>query len=132
VQADTTPEARPLLRVALSVPAGRDYLALARLTAVQVAGLLDLAMSRLFDLRLAVDEACSLLLDAPVARCLELRFEQQPGQLRVTVRGALPQGRLEPDDIGWTVLRALVGDVRMETAGATATLTLIEPLPGRA
>lgn len=118
------------LMAALVVPADKDYLALARLTAMHVAVLVGLTVGKVTDFRLAVDEACSLLLRAPaVPGELELSFERLPSRLRVTVRGPAPIGGLEPEDIGWHMMRALVGDARMETVGETATLTLIEPLP---
>lgn len=124
-------DGRPRLLAALAVPADADYLALARVTAMHVGALLGLTVGRIADFRLAVDEACSLLLRASaMPGALELSFEQCIEELRVTVRGPAPSRRPEPDDVGWLMMRALVGDARMETAGGTATLTLIEPLPG--
>ncbi|HTJ70100.1 MAG TPA: hypothetical protein VL551_21365 [Actinospica sp.] len=129
----------PFRMAVLAVPADRDYLALARLAAIEVADLLGLRVDRITDLRLAVDEACSLLLSAAAdvpgmaagdaARGLELRFERCPDHLRVTVRGPRPRARPEPDDLGWLILQALVGGVHMDTSGEVATLTLTEPLP---
>jgi hypothetical protein len=130
---------------ALVMPADKDYLALARLAAMHVAGLLGLPIGRVTDLRLAVNEACVLLLGAPASvldghldghgaggqRELALSFEQGPGQLRITVRGPAPACRPDPEDIGWLVLQALVDEVRLETVGATATLTLSDSLPAR-
>jgi serine/threonine-protein kinase RsbW len=134
-------DGEPFRMAVLSVPADRDYLALARLAAMQVAGLLGLSVGRLTDLRLAVSEACSLLLSAVPAQAaardagdaagngLELRFERCLDHLRVTVCGPAPRERPESDGLGWLLLEALVGDVRMETKGGKATLTLTEPLP---
>src|SRR5579863_5214028 len=63
----------------LSFAADRDHLALARMTAMHVAGLAGLPIGKVTDIRLAVDEACSLFLgeakSAPGAM-LTLRFEQ--------------------------------------------------------
>jgi serine/threonine-protein kinase RsbW len=139
---------------ALAVPADEDYLALARQTTMHVAGMLGLTIARLSDLRLAVNEACALLLgppasaSAPVATsgsgpasapapasgstaavALELCFERRPGQLLVTVRGPAPVSRPDPGEMGWLMLQALVGEVRWETSGGTATVTLVEPVP---
>jgi anti-sigma regulatory factor (Ser/Thr protein kinase) len=123
---------RPRLMASLAVPADADYLAIARVTAMHVGALLGLTVGRIADFRLAVDEACSLLLRAAaVPGALELSFERCLDELRVTVRGPAPGDGPEPDDVGWLMMRALVGDARMETSGGTATLTLIEPLPGR-
>jgi anti-sigma regulatory factor (Ser/Thr protein kinase) len=138
--ARATPDGRPFRMAALAVPADKDYLALARLTAMHVAGMLGLAVGRLTDLRLAVNEACALLLRSSTAEThgrataaegdqLELRFERCPGELRVLVSGPAPHGDSDPDEIGWLLLRALVGDVRMDRRDGTATVTLTEPLP---
>lgn len=121
----------PFRMAEIAVPAHEDYLALARLAMMQVAGLLGLPVQRLTDLRLAVNEACALLLGGPAQGTLYLRFERCAGELRVTVRGPAPAARPEPEEIGWLMLRALLGDVRMETVGGQATLTLVEPLPAR-
>lgn len=120
--------ARPLRMAHLLVPADEDYLALARLTTMQVAGLLGLPTGRLTDLRLAVNEACALLLSGPVGAVLELCFERRSGELRITVRGPAPTVPPDPAGIGWMMLRALVGGVCMESAAGTATLTLTQPL----
>ena len=142
-------DGRPFRMAALVMPADKDYLALARLAAMHVAGMLDLPVGRVGDLRLAVHEACALLLSAPAkvpdaagqhaaaGDALELSFDRCPGQLRVSVRGPAPAHRPDPEDIGWLVLQALVDEVRLETADvtatgpATATVTLIASLPER-
>jgi serine/threonine-protein kinase RsbW len=135
----------PFRMAALVMPADKDYLALARLAAMHVAGMLDLPIGRVGDLRLAVHEACALLLSTPAKapdrrnataeNALELSFDRCPGELRVNVRGPAPAHRPDPEDIGWLVLQALVDEVRLETthvtatATATATVTLIASLP---
>jgi hypothetical protein len=121
---------------------------------MHVAAVLGLPVGRLTDLRLAVNEACALLLRSGAAETqagdeaapraggdggvgvggetgtmLELRFERCPGELRVLVSGPAPRHGSNPDEIGWILLRALVGDVRMDVLGGTATVTLTEPLP---
>ncbi|HEX4792005.1 MAG TPA: ATP-binding protein [Actinospica sp.] len=145
LSADHVPlDGGPFRLAALAVPADKDYLALARLTAMHVAAMLGLTVGRLTDLRLAVNEACVLLLHADLAAThdraasvtgaadetmIELRFERHPGELRVLVTGPAPQRGSDPDEVGWLLLRALVGDVRMDMQGETATVTLTEPLP---
>ena len=134
-------DGKPVRMTALAMPADKDYLALARLATIHVAGLLDLPVGRVADLRLAVNEACALLLTAPAKviagqdasdeGALELSFDRCPGQLRVNVRGPAPAYWPEPEDLGWLVLQALVDDVRIETVDKTATVTLIASLPAR-
>jgi serine/threonine-protein kinase RsbW len=119
------------------MPADKDYLALARTSTMQIAALLDLSMSRVTDLRLAVDEACtSFLVAAGEAGApsgdvgnLELYYDRYPEQLHVTVCGNASAGWPTRDELGWEMLRALVGEVRAEIVAGTGVLTLIEPLP---
>jgi serine/threonine-protein kinase RsbW len=124
----------------LSFPADKNYLALARTTAMHVAGLLDLPLSRVTDLRLAVDEACAVFLTAPhsagavadrpagAPTVLELRYDLYPGRLCVSVRAPVPASWPEADELGWTMLQALVSEVRTEVADGIGTLVLVEQL----
>lgn len=121
---------------ALAVPAAAPHVALVRLAALHVAGLVGLDVGRAADLRLAVAEACGQFLQAvpsgsPAARraAVEIRFERERGSLRVTLRGPVPPGWPEPEGLGWLLLSALVGDLRWAQAGGVGTLTLVERLP---
>jgi serine/threonine-protein kinase RsbW len=118
---------------ALRFPADKDYLALARTTAMHIAGLLDLPLGRVTDLRLAVDEACTAFLTAgraTAADVLDLRYDLLPEALRVSVRGPVPARWPETvDELGWTMLRALVAEVRTEIDDGIGTLILMAELP---
>ena len=116
--------------------ADKSYLSLARMTAMHVAGLLGLPLGRVTDLRLAVDEACALFLTAPAPAApgegpgqLQLRFDQEGGTLRIRVSGPAPVRPPDADDLGWTMLCALVGEPRWESYDGIGTLTLLEPIP---
>ena len=138
--------AEPQRLAVLTFAADKDYLALARMTAMHVAGLLGLPIGRVTDLRLAVDEACSVFLAGPSgpsapllapgrqsAATLTLRFERIAEDLRIAVSGPAPLRRPDEDDLGWTMLCALVGEPRWEARDGLGTLTLTEPIPtGRA
>ena len=133
------PRARtPELLAELTLPADADSLGLVRLAAMHVAGLLGVPVSRLAELRLAVNEACALLFHAPPVAAAErvaapsavsLRFERESSHLCIRARGAAPYRGPAPGEIGWVLLQALVEDIRMETVGGITTLTLREPLP---
>jgi serine/threonine-protein kinase RsbW len=141
------PRPAPRLLAALSFAADKDYLGLARMMATHVAGLLDYPLSRVADLRLAVDEACALFLGPGVAEAgpppgpagpaadaaarigLSLLFESVAGTLRITVSGPVPRRRPPLDGLGWSLLCALVGEPRWEVLDRIGTLTLTEPLP---
>jgi serine/threonine-protein kinase RsbW len=126
---------------ALSIPMDEDFLTLARMIAAHVGGLLGLSADRTADLRLAVDEACTLLLAQPAAPeaaanatvapgGLELDFVRDDAQLRVTVCGPA-RSRPDQEDVGWYLLQALVADVHADYGRGRATVTLVEPVPGR-
>ena len=71
-------------RVEIRVPADVGYVSTLRLTAASLAARCELTIDEIEDLRLAVDEACSLLL--PHARpgsMLDVRFEVAAGRLAV-------------------------------------------------
>jgi serine/threonine-protein kinase RsbW len=129
----------PFARLAkLTIPADKHFIALARLTTIHVAGLLELPIHRLTDLRLAVGEACGVLLTAPPPGdaapagprgSLELICDKFPDRLRIAVRGPAPGRWPEDEDIGWVLMRALVRDITVSRDGGFGTLTLTEPLP---
>ena len=101
-------------RVELRVPADPAYLAVLRTACAGLAARLDLTLDEIEDLRIAVDEACSLLLvGAPVGDDdpgLVAVFDLADSALDIRVSG--PARRL-PDrtSFAWSVLEALVGEV---------------------
>lgn len=131
----------PRLLATLCFSADQDFLALARSTTKHVAGLLGFPLGRITDLRLAVDEACSLFLadgtrtgtaggGGGAAGGLALVFADAGGELRITVTGKAPGGRRpDPDGLAWTLLCALVGEPGWDDEDGVGTLTLREPIP---
>ncbi|GAA3591789.1 hypothetical protein [Kineosporia sp. NBRC 101731] len=101
--------------VDLRVPADPAYLAMIRTATAGLATRLDLTLDEIEDLRIAVDEACSLLLQgrAHPDRAIHAEFEVGPpgsGTLSILITGPvsqLPEGR----GYAWAVLQALAGDV---------------------
>src|SRR3978361_1874848 len=97
----------------MRVPADAAYVATLRMTAAGLAARCDLTVDDIEDLRLAVDEACALLLPhASVSAILDARFEVGVGFLRVHTSVATSEPT-EPDRDGfaWTVLGALATSV---------------------
>lgn len=99
--------------VELKVPADPAYLAVIRTATAGLAARLDLTLDEIEDLRIAVDEACALLLERRVhpGRDLRASFAVGPGTLEVAISGptaALP----ERSSFAWSVLEALVGEVQ--------------------
>ena len=112
--------------VELRVPASGAYLAVLRTAAAGLAARLDFTIDDIEDLRLAVDEACALLLPlaTPGAR-IDCRFDLQPHQFQVAV--SVPSATTDPpprDTFAWIVLTALAGEVDSSISDGHVTLTL--------
>ncbi len=121
--------------VELRVPADPAYLAVVRTAAAGLAARLDLTLDEIEDLRIAVDEACALLLDhrSHPGRSLVATFTIRPAGLDVRVSGPatlLP----ERTSFAWAVLEALVGGVETGTEdtpdGVGAWIRLSHDLAG--
>jgi len=112
--------------VELRVPADSAYVAVLRSVAAGLAARCDLTLDEIEDLRIAVDEACALLLPlaAPGAD-LSTTFTLSSGQLAISTRVSSHNGaELSREGFGWTVLKALATDVDVTTAEHTTSITL--------
>jgi serine/threonine-protein kinase RsbW len=112
--------------VELRVPASGAYVSVLRTAAAGLAARLDFTIDDIEDLRIAVDEACAVLLPLadPDAR-LTARFDLEPGRLQVAV--SVPSDATEPPNrntFAWTVLTALAGEVDASVGDGHVTLTL--------
>lgn len=103
--------------VELRVPADPAYLAVLRTATAGLAARLDLTLDEIEDLRIAVDEACALLLDhrSHPGEEVNASFTIHPGMLEVVMSGPTPT-LPERTSFAWTVLEALVG--RVETGAS--------------
>jgi serine/threonine-protein kinase RsbW len=126
--------------VVLSVPAHRDYVVIIRSAVAQLAGCFGYTLREISDLRLAVNEACALLVAGRfgggsgglaglggagvLGGIIECRAEVRGDVLRVTVSAAA--GTLAPDidGIGWTMLTALVDTLAWAQDGVMARVDL--------
>lgn len=95
-------------QVELSVPAEPAYVAIVRTATAGLAARVDLTLDRIEDLRIAVDEACALLVsDATAGAALNCTFTLDDHALQVEVAG--PPHPLPPaTSFAWAVLSALV------------------------
>jgi serine/threonine-protein kinase RsbW len=115
--------------VEVRIPADVVYVSTLRLTAASLGARCDLTIDDIEDLRLAVDEACALLLPhAAAGSTLDARFELAEGKLAVDT-SVLTTDSAEPDRDGfaWTVLGALASsvDVRRDADRLTITVTKV-------
>ena len=99
--------------VTVKIPATGAYLAVLRTATAGLAARLDFTLDEIEDLRMAVDEACALLLASAIAGTdLICAFELDGDGLRIAVTVASRDGVLpRRDTFAWTVLTALAGDV---------------------
>jgi serine/threonine-protein kinase RsbW len=99
--------------VVVSVPARPEFMQLLRAAVGSLAARVDFTYEAIDDLRIAVDEACAMLLSQAVPGAdLECEFSLQDASMRVSVSVLTLDGQ-EPsrDTFAWTVLSALAGDV---------------------
>jgi serine/threonine-protein kinase RsbW len=90
-----------------------------------LAARLDFTLDEIEDLRIAVDEACAMLLPAAVPGAeLDVEYELSPDALRVSVTVLTLDG-VQParDTFAWTVLSALAGNVEA-SAGPDNRITV--------
>ena len=125
----TTPDARPDGDVVeVRVPADVAYVATLRLTAASLAARCDLTIDDIEDLRLAVDEACALLLPhASADSVLDARFQLASGRLVVATSVEAPDSSDASPDRGgfaWSVLSALASDVEVTGENGRLLITV--------
>ena len=115
--------------VELLLPADPAYLGVVRTACAGLGARLDLTLDEIEDLRIAVDEACTLVL--PAARStpdatvrLRATFSVTADTLAVRVQGPNPALPVETS-YAWAVLEALAGDVSsgVEAGGSWISLS---------
>jgi serine/threonine-protein kinase RsbW len=112
--------------VTLAVPATTGYVGLVRSLAAGLAARLDLDLDHVEDLRLAVSEACAVLLPLaePGAR-LEVSMLVGADGLAVDLATATAAGHvLAEDSFAWTVLAALADGVDSGVSGGVASIRI--------
>ena len=99
--------------VEIRLPADSAFLSVLRTATAGLAARLDFTLDEIEDLRIAVDEACAMLLPYAIETAqLLCRFQLTPDTLSVTVTLPTTRGQLpERDTFSWTVLSALAGEV---------------------
>jgi serine/threonine-protein kinase RsbW len=112
--------------VSLRLPADTSYLSVLRTATAALAARMDFTLDDIEDLRIAVDEACAILL--PQARGgSDLGCEAWLGQGTITVRVTVESDRPStPPENGfaWRVLTALTSTVAADLDGDRLSLTL--------
>jgi serine/threonine-protein kinase RsbW len=99
--------------VQVKMPADSAYLSVLRTATAGLAARLDFTVDEIEDLRIAIDEACAMLLAQAIPGTdLECVFELGADQVTITVSVTAAQARIPAKDtFAWTVLSALAGSV---------------------
>jgi serine/threonine-protein kinase RsbW len=119
--------------VAITLPASSAYLTVLRTATAGLAARLDFTIDEIEDLRIAVDEACAMLLPQALPGAdISCEFALEGDAMTVTVSVLTIDGE-EPsrDTFAWTVLTALAGDVSSGSdADNRVTITLCKHRSG--
>lgn len=121
--------------VVLTLPSTSAYLSVLRTATAGLAARLDFTLDEIEDLRIAVDEACAMLLSGPVEGAeLTCRFELSGDQINVSITMPTRGERLPSrETFAWTVLSALAGQVDARGNGdGTVTISLLKRKDGAA
>ena len=99
--------------VTIRMPAESAYLSVLRTATAGLAARLDFTLDEIEDLRIAIDEACAMLLAQAIPGTdLECGFELDADQVTITVSVTAAQPQMPArDTFAWTVLSALAGSV---------------------
>lgn len=120
--------------VLLTVPADGGYLGVLRTATAGLAARLHFALDEIEDLRIAVDEACAMLL-AVAVRDAELSCRFSVTDDALTVRVSVPvvrNARLPSESsFAWKVLTALTTSATSSIADGQASIALLTRRAGR-
>ncbi len=99
--------------VTVSMPAEGAYLSVLRTATAGLAARLDFTLDEIEDLRIAVDEACAMLLSQAIPGTnLECAFDLGAEEMMITVSVIAAEPQIPArDTFAWTVLSALAGTV---------------------
>jgi serine/threonine-protein kinase RsbW len=105
-----------LAAVEIRLTAGSEYLSTVRAVAADLALQQDMTLDEVDDLRLAVDEACSMLVPLAIpGAVLRCRFSLAEEEIRVHCSVPSRNGGLPPmDGFPWQVLVTLTDDARCD------------------
>ena len=102
--------------VTVRMPADGAYLSVLRTATAGLAARMDFTLDDIEDLRIAVDEACAMLLSQAIpGSSLECSFALSPDDMTITVSVlSLSPRPPSADTFAWTVLSALAGSVEAQ------------------
>jgi serine/threonine-protein kinase RsbW len=118
--------------IKLTVPAALEYVRIVRLTASGVASRLGFDVEEIEDLRVAVDELASIVVEATDGGELAVQFAVQDQCLRIEGEASLAPNRAENarvDDLTAQILAAVVDEWELNTAESTVRFACVRRVP---
>jgi serine/threonine-protein kinase RsbW len=122
----TQPDPQGQDQVTVRMPAEGAYLSVLRTATAGLAARLDFTLDEIEDLRIAVDEACAMLLGQAIpGSSLECSFTLDRAEMTISVSVPCLSPQVPASDtFAWTVLTALAGTVEA-SAGPGDRLTIV-------
>ena len=120
--------------VRVRVPPDADHVPLLRTAVAGVAARMGFTLEEVDDLRMGVEEAAVLLLRHGGASPLELDLLVDEGAIEASVAGDVEGDgdAVDRESFSWTILAALVDEVRTERDGASGRIVLVKRAQGLA
>jgi serine/threonine-protein kinase RsbW len=116
--------------VRLALPASFEYLRIVRLTASGVASRLGFDVEDIENLRVAIDELTSLVVECAAPGQLELTFATGSGTLEITGRAPVNSGaEVAVEDLTEQILKAVTDDYELGVSDGFASFRCSRRLP---
>lgn len=112
--------------VELRLPVDSAYVSVLRATTVSLAARIDFTIDDIEDLRMAVGEACTLVLPTAIEDSdLTCAFFLKPGEITITITVPSEATELpEEDGFGWQVLSALTTNAELSSGQGQLAVTM--------
>jgi serine/threonine-protein kinase RsbW len=112
--------------VRLSVPAALEYVRIVRLTGSGVASRLGFDFDEIENLRVAIDELASMVIEAADGGTLDITFESGENELRIEGRAPARAGaEVGIDALTGQILKAVIDDYELRTDGGHVRFSCI-------
>ena len=116
--------------IRLTVPAALEYVRIVRLTGSGVASRLGFDVEEIENLRVALDELASLVIDVAAKGELEITFSTTDTELRITGRAPLRSGAdVAVQELTAQILKAVIDDYELQAADGYACFSCITRRP---
>ena len=116
--------------VRLSMPAALEYVRIVRLTGSGVASRLGFDIEEIENLRVALDELASLVIDFATEGELEITFFTTETELRIVGRAPIAEGvEVGVEELTAQILKAVIDDYELQTADGYVCFSCVTRRP---